>query len=452
MEELEVTHLRCVKIVHPLSEVRLYRMLSAFFRLVGVFACENIEGHEYGDATDWECKVESGQEASENALFLGFDKALEKVIEKFGEKEVGTLREISKIYKKYDLMRASYAQDYFGDSEIEFDEIYKQMENARERFLSALEDLNALEAAQGQDAYSMIYLWAAKSSCRRRSNELYTILWNAIQSKKYGKDEAKRDELKKMLWNGDYYDLDDINPDIEKILKRDPEFYGAYAIRGFVMEMDEDYSIDSVKDIKSAISIIGEKSYTSYLYYRIGRYCERVRSNLDVKIDYYKKAVEMDSNNYRAICKLAEYAKKEQRYEDAAELWEKVLRILEERKALPSLQPIECAYLYRAYHELGKLYTKQGKYDEAIASLKSAEAMYLNKCNEEGEKAFYPWMFSRKETAWKGELVEGWKIYKKAAKDKLQIINVYVDFLDIAARINDKEMFETYRSKKDEAA
>ena len=219
-----------------------------------------------------------------------------------------------------------------------------------------------------------------------------------------------------MLWNGDYYDLDDINPDIEKILKRDPEFYGAYAIRGFVMEMDEDYSIDSVKDIKSAISIIGEKSYTSYLYYRIGRYCERVRSNLDVKIDYYK---------------------------NAAELWEKVLRILEERKALPSLQPIECAYLYRAYHELGKLYTKQGKYDEAIASLKSAEAMYLNKCNEEGEKAFYPW---------KGELVEGWKIYKKAAKDKLQIINVYVDFLDIAARINDKEMFETYRSKKDEAA
>ena len=43
MERLK-NHVRCITIVHPLQEIRKYREFSAFFRMLGIFVCENITG------------------------------------------------------------------------------------------------------------------------------------------------------------------------------------------------------------------------------------------------------------------------------------------------------------------------------------------------------------------------------------------------------------------------
>lgn len=436
-------YVRCIRIMHPLSEVRLYRLLSAFFRLVGIFACENISGRKYGDETDWEYEIEPGLEESEESLEQGFYQVLEEMKKSYDVETVEGLEKIAAVYLKYDLMRASYAQDYFGDAENEYEYIYKQIEAARIRFEEALKSYEEMEDQYG----GHIYLWAAKSTCKRRINELYTITWNAIQNGRYGKDEAEREALKEELWKSHYYSLDEVNGDILKILDQVPQFYGAYTIRGFLLEIDDEYNIESVKDIKNAISIIGEKSYISYLYYRIGRYCEWVRHNIPVKIEYYRKAWEVDSNNYRALCKLAEYEGEQGNYQESADFWEKVLRILEERRLLPSLQPIECAYLYRAYRELGYLSVRQEKFRQGIDFLRKAESVYDNRMNEDLQKGFYPWMFRREKVEWCEGTAERWEIYKAAARDKLRIEDVYRDMIKVAARFNDQELYDEYKEK-----
>ncbi|GFI50110.1 hypothetical protein IMSAGC020_01316 [Lachnospiraceae bacterium] len=437
---------RCVRIMHPLSEVRLYRLLSAFFRMVGIFACENIHGRKYGDETDWEYEIEPGLEESEESLEQGFYNILEEMKRSFDEEAIEVLKKIAAVFLKYDLMRASYAQDYFGDAEIEYEFIYRQVESARVRFEEALKSYEEMEE-QCEECNGNIYIWAAKSSCKRRINELYTIIWNAIQNGRYGKDEDEREALKEELWKSHYYSLDEVNGDILKILDKEPWFYGAYTIRGFMLEVDDEYNIESVKDIKNAISIIGEKSYISYLYYRIGRYCERVRHNIPVKIEYYKKAWEVDSNNYRALCKLAEYEGEQKNYEESANLWERVLCILEERRELPSLQPVECAYLYRAYRELGYLSVRQENFLHGIDFLKKAEAVYDNQINEDLHQGFYPWMFGEEEVEWHEGTVKRWEIYKSAARDKLRIEDTYRDMVKAAARTNNQELYNEYKEK-----
>lgn len=439
-------YVRCIRVMHPLSEVRLYRIVAAFFRLIGVFACENIIGQKYGDETDWEYEIKPGAEGSEESLEQGLYNVLDQMEETFGAEVVEVLRRIADIFFQYDLMRASYAQDYFGDVELRYEYIYQQMEIARDHFEEALKALKET-GDQYCDNCGVIYIWAAMSSCKRRTNELYTIVWNAIQSGRYGKDEIEREKLRKKLWEGHYYSLEEINEDILKILEREPQFYGAYTIRGFALEVDDDYKIESVKDIKTAVIIIGEKSYVSYLYYRIGRYCERVRHNLPVKIEYYKKAYEVDEHNYRALCKLAEYEKGMKHYGKAVRMWEDLLSVLEERRDLPSLQPVECAYLYRSFRELGNLYIKLENPLKGIEFLEKAVAVYENHGNEDKQSGFYPWMFGREEVTWEGRSVERWEIYKEAAKSKLQIDGTYVDIINIAARMNDQELYNKYTEK-----
>lgn len=44
--------IRCVTIIHPTDEIREYREMAGFFRLIGIFVCEKMEWMEAGDETD----------------------------------------------------------------------------------------------------------------------------------------------------------------------------------------------------------------------------------------------------------------------------------------------------------------------------------------------------------------------------------------------------------------
>ena len=44
--------IRCVTIIHPTDEIREYREMAGFFRLIGVFVCEKMEWMDTGDETD----------------------------------------------------------------------------------------------------------------------------------------------------------------------------------------------------------------------------------------------------------------------------------------------------------------------------------------------------------------------------------------------------------------
>ncbi|MEY8392108.1 hypothetical protein AALA98_12200 [Lachnospiraceae bacterium 45-W7] len=443
---MQSRYVRCIKIIHYPAEVRVYRELSAFFRFVGIFVCENLTSDEYGDKVDWVCRIEEGSEDGNEPVESQVKSKLEEMRAQFGEECFGILTAIWELFEENDLMRASYAVDYFSNTGRTY--IYQQMERAMEAFETVLGQLRKLEQNREKDALCNVYLWMAKANCRRRIYELYAIIWNAIERGEYQK-EAERRVLLKKLYRDHHIDVKDVIEDIQKVLDEDPQFFAAYAVRGFVKEIDDDYVVDSVEDIKRAVSMVEDKTYSSYLQYRIGRHYEKLHPGLNqiIIIDYYKKAASADAHNFRAIYKLALHEEDQEEYREAMELWKHILQILEIKRDLPSLQPIECAYLYKAYRKVGELYKRDGNYELGIYYLKQAERVFESRSNEGEEKGFYPWMFGTEETTDNGQKRKSWQVYKEAAREKLQIEKVYTAIADACARANMQEDHTLYMGK-----
>lgn len=430
---------KCIKIVHHPAEVRLHRTLSAFLRLIGIFACENLIGDEYGDDVDYICRIPQDSEKEPRLLKEQADNILSELKEFFDEEYFYIIDKIWNIFNENDLMRGCYAIDYFSITTEEY--IYQQMEKALDRFNTALEQLRELEQNTESDTKDNIYLWMAEANCQRRINELTKILWNAIKSGKYGIEEENTDRLTALTQK--YIKYEEIDNNISKVLKIDSQFYAAYAIRGFAKELAEDYKLDSVDDLKKATDLIGDKSYSSYLWFRIGRYYEKIRSDSPRKMVYYKKAVEVDRHNFRAIYKLAMYEQKKGERIKAIELWKTMLDVLQCKQNLPSLQPVECAYLYKAYRQLGLLYINRREYGVGIQYLKRAEEVYHGTKNENEETGFYPWMFGS-DPIYTGSSEKGWEIYKKASREKLSIAETYAAIVDASSRADLKEIHDEY--------
>ena len=124
-------------------------------------------------------------------------------------------------------------------------------------------------------------------------------------------------------------------------------------------------------------------------------------------------------------------------------LLEKLKNILEAKRNLPSLQPIECAYLYKTYSNLGKACIQLGDYEKGRDCLKEAEIIFGNKENEDLKRGFYPWMFGKEPVVSEGKMMARWKLYKSAAQEKLRIRDVYIDISNTAiGRKVDDEYFE----------
>ncbi len=421
--------IRCIKIIHPLSCIRLWRLLSGFFRFIGIFVCENIENQEYGEPVDWYYKVDSKSEDSNDILESSFRVAIKEFSKQCSNSEY-VLQEISELYLKYNLMAGSYGIGYFANTGNFI--IYKNMLDAKSRFEVVLEQLKNLEDSNHLEN---IYLWFAKANCKRRINEIYTVIKTYIIVHNSTTEDPElvnllnqeKNALRSNLNYDSFIEFSDFNEDIKKILKKDPNSYNAYAIRGLAVEFYDEYKVNSANEFKKAIRITGDACYASYLYYRIGRYCETIRYNrVNNKKDFYKKALEVDSHNYRALYKLAS---SEKNFEEAIKLWEKFLMLLEPLKELSSLQPIESAYLYKAYYCLGDLYRKNNQISESLSYLNQAIQIWQN----EKDIPFYQWMFG-----------ENWLEYKNAQRQKLKVENCLISAIKVSCAGNRVDEYKSY--------
>lgn len=438
---MENNYVKCVKIVHHPAEVRVFRILSAFFRFIGIFACENLVEDEYGDKVDWIFRIEEGSEDKDVHPKEQAKNQLSQMEERFGTESFKLIEKIWSIFTENDLMRGSYAIDYFSTSGKEY--IYQKMKKALEHFQTALQQLENLEKNLYEASPENVYLWMAEANCQRRINELSMILWKALKEEKFCTKEENEEHQKKLVEA--YIAFDKIESNIAKVLNLDPSFYAAYAVRGFAKELSEAHKINSVEDLKEAVAIIGDKSYNSYLNYRIGSYYEKILHNSSRKIGYYEKAVKADRHNYRAIYKLAKQEdEKRGSINRAIGLWEDIVDVLKCKEDLPSLQPIECAYLYKAYRELGLIYKHSGNYSLGIDYFEKAISVYEKRNNENKEKGFYPWMFGDKSEQIDGFDSEPWEVYKDASRKKLDIRKTYTEIVDASSRAGLEKIHSKY--------
>ena len=407
---------------------------------MGILVCENILGEEFGDETDITFRIEENEEENEwkritcrcrgeeKYCKIGYEENQEygeetwipvilkqiyakNLIEK---KLLDEFIQISKIYTSHDLMRRSYAIEYFGNTGSEY--VYKYMMISREKFNDAYQDLINMEKEQEVSVYTL----AAICNCQRRLNEIYTFIWDA---RKIAELSEHADEYLKHLREIPYHMYGAINERIKKILEIDDEFYAAYFIRAFVKMMDDEKAIESVYDLEFAVALIGQKSYASYLLYRMGKYYEDIRNIKDVENQYYELALEVNPRNYRALYKIALDSWRNDKTEEALDLFEGVVEILEYKKSLSVFQPIECAYLYKTYMHMGNIYMTLKKYEKAKEHFEKARDFGKQ---EAPNNEFYKWMFG-----------EYGADFKKTAIKKLRMERCYDALSEAYAMMND---------------
>ncbi len=429
--------IRCITIVHPPNEIKEYRLLSAFFRLIGIWVCENVE-EEHGDQTDFtiriryeddfisewqriscgaggelkECSPEPEVGYTEEHWLSEVLRQMEYCFEK------STYQEIKKIaicYFTNDLMRGSYAVGYFGDADDP--RIFAYMGKSKQRFYKAYQELVELEKAD-----SSKYLLAAICNCQRRINELYTVIWKAVKNGKIKDDEGI---FRDILREHPFIPYDEINRRLSKILEMDPKNYAAYAIRGFVKQLDDDRILEFVYDFENAVALCGRRSYASCLLYHIGKYFETVRIDKAFEEKYYNYAYQVNPYNYRAAYKVAMCHRKQGEHNKAMKILEGILNILSKKTVLEMLQPVECAYQYKTNSEIGKMYIRKEKYRESIRYFEQAKACGSSDKN----MLFYNWMFGEEDGA----------VFKKAAVKKLNIYNCQMDLADAYAMLDSYE-------------
>lgn len=438
-------HVRCITIVHSVGEIKGYRLLSAFFRLHGIFVCEKtmLEPENKTDVV-----INLNQEKDDCAISDWFDSTIVSQMEDvLSERAIEIFSKSRIIYESNDLMRASYAIAYFFDTKNV--EIYERMLDAHSCFNSALDAFKKLEDKYQKECSKEIlkYVIAAKCNCMRRMNELYTNIWNAIENNWYSEDFSKKTEMKEKLWEKGFIKYDIIEAEISKIISIDPSFYGAYAISGFSKEVDPSRCSGYITDLLEVIKYTGSQSFSSYIYYRIGNYFESTKLNAENKWGYYEKALEVDPNNYRALYKIITRSQQEGKLEKCLEDCERLIDIIESKGIKDgkyyALQPIECAYLFKTFAIMGKAYHLKNMYSNSIDCLKHAINIYANTDNEDSEKGFYPWMFKSLTTERVTETTPCiWPIFKEAARHKLQVSYVCKLLENVASDLGDKKLYD----------
>ena len=438
-------HVRCITIVHPVGEIRGYRLLSAFFRLHGIFVCEKtiLEPENKTDAV-----INLSQEKDFCATYDWFTSIIvSQMKDVFSERAMEIFSKSRTIYESNDLMRASYAIAYFFDTKKE--EIYERMLDAHSCFNNALDAFKKLEDEYQKECSTEIlkYVIAAKCNCMRRMNELYINIWNAIENNWYSEDFSKKAKMKEKLWKKGFIKYNTIETEISRIISIDPSFYGVYAISGFSKEVDPSRCSEYITDLLEVIKYTGSHSFSSYIYYRIGNYFELTKLKAENKWRYYEKALEVDPNNYRALYKIITRSQQEGEIEKCLEDCKNLISIIESKviknEKYYSLQPIECAYLFKTFAIMGKAYHSKNMYTDSVVCLKRAINIYTNRDNEDSEKGFYPWMFKSLATERVTETTPCiWPIFKEAARHKLQVSYVCKLLENVASDLGDKKFYD----------
>ena len=354
-----------IKIIHAELRGGEYRFLADYFRLVGSHVCDCTLKRDFTQAFGAVIVIKDGldpqdlEKLKENypdaVLLSGIElsTATEEQKKEYLEnclysiernqvssdvssthKEMEALKKIASVFVQYKLSEAGNTFNYFYDNA-------EVVQEAQDRYVDAILDLE--KDKNFEDGQSKYYIYT-RVNLARTINETCSFL------------------NQKLL-----FDTEKCMQALDKALTLDSTFANVYVLKGFLNEIDPRYKNNCGSYYQKAIKEIGERPYTSYLYYRLGRFYEKVKKDWNQAEIYYRKSIEMNQDTYRAIYKIMLIERKEKKYIEAIESCKRIRNILYEKSSNNYLQRKEYEYLIKAYHNEWVIY---GKYlhDERKAS------------------------------------------------------------------------------------
>mgnify|MGYP004564076899 CR=1 FL=1 len=341
--------LESVKIIHSWNQIKEYRFLADYFRLLGVHVCdctlkserlspdfdaviilknsidndslEILEEH-YPNAIEIEASNEE-IEADFNANYLkDILKVINEKVRSLSDVEVEIMKQIAEIYSEYNLSYHRNAYNYFYNNQT-------IVRHAQDAFIDAYIEVNK-SVANKKETVHWFYSAAYLSRC---INETCVFLDQSF-----------------LLSISNAMDF------LDQALKLEPTFNNAYLLKGMIAELDSNLKKDAEAYYSIALEQMYGKRYASYPYYIVGRYYEKVKKKREKAVELYTRSLNLNNFEYRAIYKLAMLERKKEKYTSALERFKMICNILSDKQAENYLQPREYEYLFKAYLEMGTIY------------------------------------------------------------------------------------------------
>ena len=109
-----------------------------------------------------------------------------------------------------------------------------------------------------------------------------------------------------------------------------------------------------------------------FLYYKLGKYYEKKRKNIEKAEIYYRLAVQYNPTEFRSLYKIGKIEEQKRHYNAAAKAANDIIKNVLNGYELFQLMPKQQIYIYKSYVLLGDIFSRRGFYTHAIVGYKRA--------------------------------------------------------------------------------
>lgn len=166
----------------------------------------------------------------------------------------------------------------------------------------------------------------------------------------------------------------------EKIRQAASDFVRLEYLTGFICIHDNRYLIDGETHFMYALQKAGKRQVPEelmdFLYYQLGRFCEKIRKNIELSDTIYEKAYsETRVPFFRALYKKIKEQERKENWNNMIDLCNEMIKVVLNGYKREELMPKEQLYIYKTYMMLGLAFYKLGEFDLAILSYRNAIEM-----------------------------------------------------------------------------
>lgn len=326
-----------ISIVCDASQNAIFVFYEEFFKLCGIYVIKKpVYSFDDSDGTENYVPVNRLDITQDRKIEDREDgqKRLESAIE--GTHYVSgvkrQLSELSKVYLNNNLMYCNAMERYF------YAPTRERLEGCLAYFRGAVKELRGI--CENNICENGRYVKYFMTICQHKIN----VLLGKLRRKK------------------EYDGLRLINKAIG-LCAREKGYVQGYILAGNIADGDLNYLNYSIDFYSKALT--GVSAIDAYIYYRRGRYYEKIEHDEARALKDYRKAYQFDRNNYRALFKVAFLEMNQGRYYmyvDDVYMRRAVMDFLEIRKIMYAdilnrdLMPIQLEYLTKTYKKLYEIY------------------------------------------------------------------------------------------------
>lgn len=248
---------------------------------------------------------------------------------------------------------------------------YYSQEEKREKVAKSREE--AFQKSYNVAVECYIELEKSRKSTEFQKKELY--LEYAFLNIKYTINQIL------YLWKDTLiFDVKVLRESAENIREMAPDFVRLEYLTGFICIHDNRYLVDGETYLMSALQKAAKmqvpEELMDFLYYQIGRFCEKIRKNIELSDSVYEKAYsEAHFPFYRALYKKIKAKERKEDWNSVIDFSNKMITLVLNGYDWEMLMPKEQLYMYKTYMMLGLAFYKLGKFNLAILAYSNAVKM-----------------------------------------------------------------------------